>query len=378
MGVDGFERATNRGNGPLDDEGLVPIFLGADLVSPATYSTWNDAFDDIAAFATDVATLPPSPRATFLSAMARSLHAAARLFAGETLSFEEKLRDLVGVPAAPVPDETIAVIHDSLDRLMTSLGYTNGTLADRVFAWQTGRYLDPADIPTLFTAFMAEAKARTDALIWPTGDYSMRLNAVRNVPYSGRCSFDDGCMDINLDVSVTRAALKHLVCHEVFPGHSTQLLSTKAVAARGSAPLDALLCTANMVTGAVQEGIGDQGIDLIDWIEDEHDIAQIEVRRLQTATGTNAAWHLHVSDWSPAQSVRYLRDVGFGQESWANVRTVMAQHPFRGAFLASYWFGNETVKELRERLPAGKRAELTSALFHGVQSIDSLRATFSD
>jgi len=56
----------------------------------------------------------------------------------------------------------------------------------------------------------------------------------------------------------------------------------------------------------------------------------------------------------------------------------MAQHPFRGAFLASYWFGNETVKELRERLPAGKRAELTSALFHGVQSIDSLHATFSD
>lgn len=378
MGVDAFERAENRGDGPLDDEGLVPIFLGADLVSPATYTTWNDAFDDIATFASEVAALSSSPRTTFLSAMARSLRAAARLFAGETLSFEEKLRDLVGVPAAPVSDETIAAIHESLDRLMTKLGYTNGTLAERVFAWQTGRYLDPAEIPALFTAFMAEAKTRTDALIWPTGDYTMRLNAVRDVPYSGRCSFDDGCMDINLDVAVTRAALKHLVCHEVFPGHSTQLLSTKSVAARGTAPLDALLCTANMVTGAVQEGIGDQGVDLIDWIEDEHDIAQIEVRRLQTATGTNAAWHLHLSGWTPARSVDYLRAVGFGQESWANVRTVMAQHPFRGAFLASYWFGNETVKELRETTPTEKRAELISALFGSVHSIESLRASLSD
>ena len=70
--------------------------------------------------------------------------------------------------------------------------------------------------------------------------------------------------------------------------------------------------------------------------------------------------------------------VGFGQESWANVRTVMAQHPFRGAFLVSYWFGNETVKELRETTPTEKRAELISALFASVHSIESLRASLSD
>jgi hypothetical protein len=50
----------------------------------------------------------------------------------------------------------------------------------------------------------------------------------------------------------------------------------------------------------------------------------------------------------------------------------MALHPFRGPFLASYWFGNETVKSLREHA-AGKREHLLDQLYRHVHSIASLR-----
>ncbi len=373
MGLDTLERATSSGNGALDAEGLVPIFIGRDLVSASTFDSYDAVLRALDDFAADCHELADPVRAGFLREMAASLRAATRLFAGDALSFPDKLRDLVGVPAEPVADETIAQIHDRLDALMTARGFTRGTLAERVAAWQTGRYLEPDAIPALFTQLMATAKARTDERIWPTGNYTMQLRALRNVPYAGRCSFADGTMEINLDVRVTRSALKHLVCHEVFPGHSTQLLSTRSVAERGEGPFDALLCTANAVTGAVQEGIGDQGIDLIDWVEDEDDAAQIEVRRLQTATGTNAAWHLHCSGWTREASIAYLRDVGFGQESWATVRTGMAMHRFRAPFLASYWFGNETVKSLRENARVD-RAALVRALFTQTHSVTSLRA----
>lgn len=372
MGLDALERATSRGHGALDSEGLVPIFIGTDLCAAAAFDNFAGVLDALDALESDAGALAAGARKTFILAMIGSLRTATRLFAGERLSFAQTLTDLVGVPAEPVDDATIAQIHDRLDALMTARGFTTGTLAERVTAWQTGRYLDPNVIPAVFEELMATAKAKTDALVWPTGAYTMRLKALRNVPYAGRCSFADGTMEINLDVRVTRSALKHLVCHEVFPGHSTQLLATRAVAQSAQSPLDALLCTANAVTGAVQEGIGDQGIDLIDWVEDADDAAQIELRRLQTATGTNAAWHLHVSGWSADASVAYLRDVGFGQESWANVRTGMAQHPFRAPFLASYWYGNETVKALRED-PAIERDRLVGALFRGVHSIASLR-----
>jgi len=372
LGIDALGAARARLSGNEDFENLVPIFIGDDLVAPQTFADWPGVERALSDLASDIAVLRDGARKMFLFEMIRSLRASARFFSGAPIGFEEKVCDLVGVPAQTVSDAEVDDIHARLDRLLARRGFTSGTLPARVEAWQVGRYLDPSDIPPLFESLMATAKERTDAMIWPTGDYTMRLNAVRNVPYAGRCSFAAGTMDINLDVLVTRSSLKHLVCHEVFPGHATQLLSTLAVAERGEAPLDVLLCTANAVTGAVQEGIGDQGIDLIDWVEDEDDAAQIELRRLQTATGANAAWHLHCSDWTRDDAIAYLRDVGFGQESWATVRTAMALHPFRGIFLASYWFGNETVKALREAA-RDRRERLIDALFREVNSIASLR-----
>jgi len=372
LGIDALAAETARQRGDDDFEHLVPIFIGEELVEPRSFVDWSAVEVTLDILAFDIASLGDGARKIFLTEMVRSLRASATYFSGAPIGFEEKVRDLVGVPAQTVPRSEIDAIHARIDQLLTRRGFTTGTLASRVEAWQTGRYLEANEIPAIFERLMVTAKERTDALIWPTGDYTMRLNAVRKVPYAGRCSFDAGTMDINLDVLVTRSSLKHLVCHEVFPGHATQLLSTLACARSGDAPLDALLCTTNAVTGAVQEGIGDQGIDLIDWVEDEDDAAQIELRRLQTATGTNAAWHLHCSGWTQADSITYLRDIGFGQESWASVRTEMALHPFRGIFLASYWFGNETVKTLREA--AGTRREpLVAALFREVNSIGSLQ-----
>ena len=373
LGIDVLATETARRLGNDDHEELVPIFIGEGLVAARPFDEWGAVDEALSWLETDATAVANEARRTFLTEMVRSLRTSAKLFSGTAVGFAEKVRDLVGVPAEPVADDEVEAIASEIDRLLARRGYTAGTLAARVEAWQTGRYLEPEAIPAVFDELMTTAKARTDAMIWPTGDYTMRLNAVRDVPWAGRCSFKAGTMDVNLDVRVTRSSLKHLVCHEVFPGHATQLLSTRDVARNGTSPLDALLCTTNAVTGAVQEGIGDQGIDLIDWVEDDDDATQIELRRLQTATGTNAAWNLHCEGWTRERSIAYLREVGFGQESWATVRTTMALHPFRGIFLASYWFGNETVRSLRLASRDGSRT-LVDALFRNVHSIASLRS----
>ena len=371
MGIDALQRS-GAGNGVLDSEGLVPIYLGEDLVTAEMLRDWEAARSALEALAADVTGFADGPRKTFLSSMVRSLRAAVRLFAGEALGFEEKLTDLVGVPAQPVAEETIAAMHARLDELLAPRGFGAGSLRDRVRAWEHARTLDPGLLPQVFEELMATAKARTDAMIFPTGDYTMSLRPVQGVPYTARCAFDEGCMDINLDVAFTRSNLKHLVCHEVFPGHSTQLLYTRALVEGGQSPADTLLCTANAVTGCVQEGIGDQGIDLIDWVEDGDDAAHIELRRLQTACGTTAAWHLMVTGWPYERAAAYLRETAFAQEAWIAGRLAMAQHPFRGPFVASYWFGNEAVKSVRERTPAHARAAFVTFLYERLHSPQSV------
>lgn len=294
MGIDAYERSQPAKGSLLGGEGLVPIYLGAGSVEARIYSDRETIRADLAKLDAEVAKLPAAPRLVFLQGMLKSVRVAVKMLSGANPSFEEKVTDLVGAPAGR---EDAALIEDArarVDALLAKSGFVTGSLGERVQAWEEARAVPTEKIETVFRELMAEAKGRTDKLIFDTGDYDMVLNPVRGMFYTARCSFDQGKMDLNFDLSFTRAALKHLVCHEVYPGHSTQLLSTKAAFDAGKAPADALLITTDAITGCVQEGIGDQGAHLIDYIEDDDDEIHAELRRVRSAAQTSAAWMLMV------------------------------------------------------------------------------------
>ena len=372
VGMDQFERQQSGGEGALDSEGLVPIYLGGSLVEPKPLKSWAEAEDELRELAQQAQTLSEDARKLFLNSMIESLGVAAELFQGRKLSYGDKLERLVGVPNEPVSEALISELHAQLDKLLTEVGYTQGTLHARVECWEHERVVPQDELVQVVDELMLEAKARTDRLIFPTGEYTMTLEPVRDVPYTARCNFDEGKMDLNLDLGFSRPSLKHLVAHEVFPGHSTQLLYTLAKAESGESPPDVLLCTTNGATGAVQEGIGDQGVHLIDWVEDADDALHLALRRLRSAGQTSAAWQLMEGGWNEAQTRSYLEDVVFGQPAWVEGRIRFSQHPFRGPFIASYWFGDEAVREVRER-SEGRRDAFIAFLYGQMNTPKSLR-----
>lgn len=366
MGIDRLERSRSGG------EGLVPIFLGNDLVSARAYGDWSEAHADLAALDAAAKALATGARAVFLRSFLLSLKTAVRIFQGDGLTYAEKVRDLVGAPEGPVDEATITGLTDALDAALTRAGHGRGDLAARISAWEAAGEIEATRLEKVFRELMAIAKARTDAMIFDTGDYDMALNAVHDAPFTARCGFSRRRMDLNLDHSFSRAALKHLVCHEVFPGHATQLLYTRAEVVAGRSPADALLCTADAVTGCVQEGIGDQGARLIDWIEDADDEIHLILRGLRSAVQTTAAWRL-MAEGEPMEGVAdYLRTAAFGQPAWVAGRLRMAAHPFRGPFIASYWAGDESVRRVRERVDEASRPAFLAYLYGQVQSPQSL------
>lgn len=372
IGIDRFERSKSVGSSLLDGEGLVPIYMGDDVVEPNSYSDWDAVRADIDGLTSDIDALPEGERKVFFNGMIGSLKVAVRLFSGDEPNFEEKVSDLVGAPTGAIDPAIVETARDNLDKLLSGAGFSSGSLKERVTAWEEQRAIESDKLGTVFVELMSQARQRTNDMIFDTGDYNMELNPITDVPYTARCSFNQGKMDLNMDLSFTRAALKHLVCHEVFPGHSTQLLSTRKAFDEGRATADALLITANAITGCVQEGIGDQGVQLIDWIEDEDDQIHLELRRLRSAAQTTAAWEFMV-DGKPKEDVlNYLRDVAMGQEAWAQGRLRMAAHPFRGPFIASYWSGNEAVREVRERVKPEQRAAFIDTLYSHAHSPRSL------
>ena len=372
MGIDALERAKARGEGLLDAEGLVPIYLGADLVAARHYREWPEVRRDLAVLTADAARLPPGPRRVFVDAMLRSLEAAVHLFSGGNLDYAAKVRDLVGAAEGPVDPVEIEAIRDTLDAALRRQGIGRGVLSERIVAWEDQRALPPSQLESTFQSLMAEGKARTAARIFDTGDFTMTLQPVRGVAYTARCGFDQRKMDLNVDLAFTRAALKHLVAHEVYPGHATQLLWTRAAVADGSALPETLLCTANTVLGCVQEGIADEGVALIDWFEDDDDHIHHQLRRLRSAAQTSAAWQLMVEQ-RPASAVsEYLRDTAAGQAPWIEGRLRMAAHPFRGAFIASYWAGARAVRRTFERVTAADFPRFIDYLYGNAHSPQSL------
>ncbi len=373
MGMDAFERSQTRGAGLLDDEGLVPIYLGGDLILPRRYADWAEVDADLESLTQQLPDVTPASRRVFATAMLRSLRAAAQLFSGAPLDYTSKVRDLVGAPTGAVPEEEIATTQDRLDALLRRVGGTGlSTLAQRIGAWEAARALPASELEATFESLMAAGRARTAARIFDPGDFTMALHPVRGVPYTARCGFDEGRMDLNVDLQFTRAALKHLVAHEVFPGHATQLLLTKSRVQAGTAQPETLLCTANTVLGCVQEGIADEGVGLIDWFEDDDDHIHLEVRRLRSAVQTSAAWYLMVEGRPAAEVAEYLRTAGAGQESWVQGRLSMASHPFRGAFIASYWAGARAVRRVAERVTPADFPRFVDYLYGQAQSPASL------
>jgi hypothetical protein len=373
VGIDQLERRLSDGKGVLDGEGLIPIFLGNNLIRAQNFENWDQVLVELEKLESEALTYPPGSRRVFLIAMIDSLRAAAQLFNGTELSFSEKLERLVGVPAQAIPTEQLEDMRVNLEGLLKKSGYQHGILSERVMRWESERFLDASKIESTFETLMLEGQQRTDAMIFATKDYKMRLNLVHDVPYTARCNFNQGLMDLNGDLKFTRSALKHLVAHEVFPGHSTQLLYTLDAAQNGSSSPDVLLCTANTVVGTIQEGIGDQGIHLIDWVDSDDDAIFMALRRLRSAAATSAAWYQMAEFWTLEQVREFLQDTAFPQPTWREGRLRFAAHPFRGAFIASYWFGDEAVREVRERTKPENRKAFVQYLYGQMHTPASLR-----
>lgn len=346
-GLDSFERKVFKGKGIIDDEGLIPLYLGKDLIDERDFRSWEEVDHAIEEVAASVGKLGQGPRKLFLEKLMHSLRMASMLFQGGDAPFVDKLTKLVGVPAESLEDSFIGDLASRLEEALDRAGFSTGTVRDKILAWEQSGAIEPEHLEKVFGELMAEAQERTDRMIVDTEGYTMVLNPVRNTHFSARCNFSGGKMDINVDNRFSRAALKHLVAHECFPGHSTQNIYTLRSFKQGTASADVLLCSLNGITGVIQEGIGDQGVELIDWIEDVHDEIQALLRRYQSSVATQAAWKINMERITDAQAYAYMRDVGAMQDARIKGRIHMARHPFRSGFISSYFYGNEAVRRVR-------------------------------
>jgi hypothetical protein len=224
-------------------------------------------------------------RRAFLDAQLTAAHTRLRMIAGERLSFAEEARGLFAV----APDILPLASYDPVLARIEQLAPGQGSLADRVEAFQ-GRFVIPPDrLDAVMRAAIAECRRRTFAHIPHPAEESFTLEFVTNRSWSGY-NFYQGSyrslIQINTDLPVRLSRAVDLGCHEGYPGHHTYNVLLERDLARGRGWVEYMVYPLYSPQSLIAEGSANYGIDLA-FTPDER--LAFETRTLYPLAGLQAA-----------------------------------------------------------------------------------------
>lgn len=348
LGVDALYREESG-----DEAGLAVLNMDTEGdLAPESYASYGEAAERWTELGARAEALPEPDRRVYYHQLAHSTLAFIR-WRSEGLVFESRLRDFLHVPAGPVPDDELDRLRGSIHELLGEMG-CSGDLRKRAAAWEDRNRVPPDEVEEVAQELMHEAWQLTNELVVevPASESDgMRVSAVTDVPFNARCDYLRRTVELNVEPTLTRPALRHLAVHEGYPGHYVQFKLRETWYRDGTAPADNLLSVVNTASSSVFEGIADTGMAMIGWDESNDDRVQRLMNRYRSAIGTGAAWRLHGLDWSRQETTDWLRGQALtGGEGWVRNRMAFIEAPSRAVLIWSYWWGEPPVTRAWRRV----------------------------
>ncbi len=358
-----------------DEEGLVVLNMDVDgevkAEDFANYAEAREAFTQLRAAS---AHLSEADRRCYYDQMCTSMIAFST-WREQGLPFADQLTRFIHVPAAPASDKELDDLRGQMRVLLNGMGFT-GDLSKQCADWEAGVRVPAAEVPSVVAELMSTAWDRVEEKLFtlpaPKSD-GMQVLCVSGVPFNARCDYQQRKVELNTDPILTRPGLKHLAVHEGYPGHYVQFKMRETLTREGKAPVDNYFSVVNTAAASVFEGLADNGMAAIDWIEDDNDRVQALMNRYRSGIGTGAAWRLHALDWTTDKVQEWLREQTLvGGEGWVTSRMAFISAPARAVLIWSYWWGEPVVSRIWQRVPAERRIDLCSYLYSRLHSNDSI------
>jgi hypothetical protein len=366
LGVDALYRAESG-----DESGLAVLNMDTEgAFAPEPFGDYAEAAERWKELRRGAAELPEPDRRVYYDQLAHSTLAFVR-WRADGLAFEARLGDFLHVPVGPVSDEALDELRSGIRAHLGRMGY-HGDLAAQCAAWEDRNRVPPDEVEEVSRALLDEAWVRTnECVVEIPADRSdgMQVQAVTGVPFNARCNYSVRRVELNVEPTLTRPALRHLAVHEGYPGHYVQFKLRETWYREGIAPADNLLSVVNTASSAVFEGIADTGLAMIGWDATDDDRLQGLMNRYRSAIGTGAAWRLHALGWSREATTAWLREQALtGGEGWVVNRMAFIAAPSRAVLIWSYWWGEPTVTAAWNAVPEGRRDDFVRFLYGRMHS----------
>lgn len=372
QGLDTLYRSAPRTGSFLDREGLIPVAVAE--VEGTPLRDYAEAREKLVALRERLPGDAESElRRAYVGEMIDSLLALITTFENKTISYADRLRRQIRIETQVVSDEILdgyrATIRENLDEL----GYRGGSIAEDVARFEAD-VLVPADqVLATMSEMTREAQRRTTQFMYEMDDEWLEPVRLDDVPFTAYCDYPERKMRLNLAFPFTRPAIKHLACHEAFPGHLVHLALRQRYTADGSMPLDGAQVVTSSASSALFEGVADNGWFFLDWINTPEDRIGVALERLRAALRCNAAWMLHAQGMMPEEVAPIIAEAGYQDLATTTGRLGFLRHGLRAPFVYAYWCGDMAVHEVWTTVPKERRKEFWQYLYGNMHTPSTLR-----
>jgi hypothetical protein len=369
LGIDELYRSESAETGEKD--ALVVLNMGN--IPALKLNDYREAREELAELARRAFSLPEPDRRLYYTQAALSLDAFCAERQGLLPELSAQIGFFLHVNPHPPTDEELDAYRKKLRDLLMTMGYI-GDLRAQCAAWEEKNRVPPDEIEGVVNELMNEARERTGRILdLPSGDF-YRCITERDCPFNAKSDYDNRTVVINISPILTRQALKHLVCHECYPGHFMQFSLRQRLYKKGEAAADCLLSVVNHSSSATFEGIADSGIEFIDWVLDGDDRVNAVLTELKAALGTRASYMLHREGLSASSVEEWLRKQALvGGEGWVSNRMRFIGKPSRSALIWSYWRGDLGVSSIWRRTEPSDHPRFFSFIYDRLHTVQSMR-----
>ncbi|WEK03362.1 MAG: hypothetical protein P0Y65_14315 [Candidatus Devosia phytovorans] len=371
-GIDALYRRTPRSDGFLDKEGLIPVAMAE--VTPTPLVEYADARAKLEALRARLpAEAESEMRADYVGEMVDSLLALITTFEAGEISFADRIARQIRVVDTLVPKSVLDGYRDTIRKSLDELGYAGGTLAEDFSRYEVQARVPVDQVLAVLSDYIREARDRTVAEMFRAmKDEWMEPVGVTQVPFSAYCDFPTRKVLLNLDFPYTRFSLKHLATHEVFPGHLVHMKLREEMTADGRMPLDGAQVVTSSASSALFEGIADNGMEFLDWLDGPEDALGVALQRLRSALRCNAAWMMHQQGMTVDEIVPIMVAEGLQDPVTARSRLAFLHHNLRAPFVYAYYCGEMAVLAVWKTVPVERRAEFWSYIYGNMHTPTTL------
>ena len=369
--IDRLYRDQQRGDGFLNAEGLIPVAVAP--VEARTFASYDAAREALAALLARLDTEAETAlRRDYLAEMIDSLDSLIDTFEGRPISFAERLKRQIRVDATLIGDEILDGYRSDIRDGLDALGYRDGDLAADLARWENDNIVAPDAVIAVLRDLLEQSRERTARAMYDFTAEWIEPVGVREKPFSAYCDYPGRKVLLNLDFPYTRYALKHLATHEAFPGHLVHLGLRERYVAQGAMPLDGAQVVTSSASSALFEGIADNGMAFLDWLDTPGDRIAVALQRLRSALRCNAAWMMHQQGLTLDQIVPAIAAQAYQSQETVRGRLAFLHHDLRAPFVYAYWCGDTAVEKVCSEVPVSERVRFWQYLYGNMHTPTTL------